>query len=101
MASQLAGAVTSMNEAADHYSQRVDGSAKALVEQISKVVEIGVRIDDLLQATRAMETSFVKLGTSEEFGETLSSLRTHLATSDELVKKITKPRTIVLEEARS
>lgn len=101
MASQLAGAVTSMNEAADHYSQRVDGSAKALVEQISKVVEIGVRIDELLQATRAMETSFVKLGASEEFGETLSSLRTHLATNDELVKKITKPRTIVLQEARS
>lgn len=101
MAGQLTAAVTSMNEAADHYSQRVDGSAKALVEQISKVVEIGVRIDELLKATQAMEHAFVKIGASEEFGETLSSLRTHLATSDELVKKITKPRTIVLQEARS
>ena len=101
MAGQLTAAVTSMNEAADHYSQRVDGSAKALVEQISKVVEIGVRIDELLKATQAMEHAFVKIGSSEEFGETLSSLRTHLATSDELVKKITKPRTIVLQEARS
>jgi hypothetical protein len=101
MASQLSTAVGSMNEAADHYSQRVEGSTRALVDQIGKVVEIGVRIDELLQATQAMEHAFVKLGTSEELGETLSSLRTHLATSDELVKKITKPRTIVLEESRS
>ena len=101
MASQLSGAVESMNQAADHYSQRVDGSARALVEQIGRVVEIGVRIDELLKATRSMETAFVKIGSAEEFGETLSSLRTHLATSDELVKKITKPKTIVLQEARS
>ena len=101
MAGQLSGAVSAINEAADHYSQRVDGSARALVEQISKVAEIGARIDELLQATRAMENAFVKIGSSEEFGETLSSLRAHLATSDELVKKITKPKTIVLQEARS
>ncbi len=101
MAAQLSAAVGAMNQAADHFSQRVDGSAKALVEQISRVVEIGVRIDELLKATKSMETAFVKIGSAEEFGETLSSLRTHLAASDELVKKITKPKTIVLQEARS
>ena len=101
MAQQLNHAVMQINEAADHYSLRVDNSAKALVDQIVRVVDVGTQIDHMLQTTRAMETALLKLGSSEEFGATLAQLREHLAASDEIVKKASRPRTIVFEEART
>jgi len=95
---QFQQATSQLAQASAQYSQRVDESSQALATQMARVVEIGSRIDNLLNASRAMETAFVNLGAGREFGETLSTLRSHLATSDELVKRLSKPRTIVLQE---
>lgn len=95
---QFQEATAQLSQASAQYGQRVEESSQALAAQMSRVIEIGSRIDNLLNASRAMETAFVNLGAGREFGETLSSLKSHLATSDELVKRLAKPRTIILQE---
>ncbi len=95
---QFQQATEQLTKAASQYGERVDQSSQALAAQMARVVEIGSRIDLLLNASRAMETAFVNLGTGHEFGETLTTLRSHLTASDELVKRLSKPRTIVLQE---
>ena len=98
LSSQFQASVAQLNQAAAQYGQRVDDSSKALALQMSRVVEIGARIDQLLNASRSMETAFVNLGAGKEFGETLGALRGHLESSDAALKQLAKPRTIVLQE---
>lgn len=98
LSQQFQQAVGQMNQASAQYGARVEESSRALAEQMARVVEVGARIDTLLNASRAMETAFVNLGAGREFGETLTTLRTHLTTSDETLKQLAKPRTIVLRE---
>ena len=37
----------------------------------------------------------------EEFRQTLANIRSHLNTSDELLKQLSKPRKVVFQEARA
>jgi hypothetical protein len=48
-----------------------------------------------------METTLRQVGNSDEFRQTLANLRTHLSTSDELLKQLSRPRKVVFQEARS
>ena len=98
LSQQFQQATAQLMQAAAQYGTRVDESSQALAAQMGRVVEIGSRIDQLLNASRAMETAFVNLGAGREFGETLGTLRTHLASSDDLMKRLSKPRTIVFQE---
>ena len=98
LSQQFQQATTQLAQSAAQYGARVEESSQALASQMARVVDIGNRIDQLLNASRAMETAFVNLGSSREFGETLGSLRSHLSASDEMMKRLTKPRTIILRE---
>jgi hypothetical protein len=40
------------------------------------------------------------VGSSDEFRQTLANIRSHLATSDELLKQLSRPRRVVFQEAR-
>lgn len=95
---QFQQATAQLSQAAAQYGQRVEESSQALAAQMGRVVEVGTRIDNLLNASRAMETAFVNLGAGREFGDTLTTLRSHLTASDDLLKRLSKPRTIVLQE---
>lgn len=101
LSQQFQASVAQLAQASAQYGARVEESSQALAAQMGRVVEIGSRIDQLLNASRAMETAFVNLGAGQEFGSTLSTLRSHLTTSDELIKRLSKPRTIVLQEQTS
>lgn len=98
LSQQFQQATAQLSQTAEQYGRRVEESSQALAAQMGRVVEIGDRIDKLLNASRAMETAFVNLGAGREFGETLTNLRSHLSASDELMKRLAKPRTIVLQE---
>lgn len=98
LSQQFQQATAQLMQAASQYGSRVDESTQALAAQMGRVVEIGGRIDSLLNASRAMETAFVNLGAGKEFGDTLGTLRSHLSASDDLMKRLSKPRTIVLQE---
>lgn len=100
MTDQFKQAVNLMETTSNQYAQRIDESSKRLGDQFVKIVDVGARIDQMLKAAVAMETALVKISSADEFGKTLASLRSHLGASDELVKKISRPRSIVLQEVR-
>ena len=47
---------------------------------------------------RAVETALAKISSAEEFQRTMSALREHLATTDDAVKRMSRPRRVVFEE---
>jgi methyl-accepting chemotaxis protein len=95
---EFQSAIEKVNEAASAHGQRVDASSKALADQVKRVTEVAAQIDGLLHASKAMESALAKIGSAEEFGQTLASIRSHLSTNDAFVQRMTKPRKIVLQE---
>lgn len=98
MGEQFQIAAQRLSSASDEYSKRVDSASSSLAQQIARITEVAAHIDSLIKATQAAETAIAKLSASDEFGQTLSALRGHLATSDEFVQRMTRPRRIVLQE---
>jgi biopolymer transport protein ExbB/TolQ len=101
LSTQFREAVAQMQGASADYSRSIDASAKRLDEQLGRVVEIGATIDQLLKVAGATETALSGISASRDFSDTLSSLRNHLEASDKLLKVMSKPRTITLQESIS
>jgi len=98
LAEQFKQSVASLDTATARYSERVQESAQALSEQLEKVQALGMEIDKVLRTTQSMETTLRQVGSSDEFRQTLSNLRTHLSASDELLKQLSRPRRVVFQE---
>ena len=101
LAEQFKQAVASLDSSTASYSERVQESAQALSQQLEKVQSLGQEIDKVLRTTQSMETTLRQVGSSDEFRQTLGTLRTHLMASDELLKSLSKPRRVVFQEQRS
>lgn len=99
-ASQLGASVTALREASSLAARGADEAARGLADQMTRLVDVGTRIESLLQATRAVEIALGDIAASKDFRLAMSELRTHLQTTDELVKRLSKPRQIVLTESR-
>lgn len=91
----------SLDSASARYSERIQASVDALVEQLDKVTQLGNEIDKVLRTTQSMEATLRQVGSSDEFRQTLANLRNHLLTSDELLKQLSRPRKVVFQEARA
>lgn len=100
LAESFKQSVTTLESASTRYSERVQQSIDSLNEQLEKVAQLGVEIDKVLRTTQAMETTLRQVGSSDEFRQTLANLRSHLSTSDELLKQLSRPRKVVFQEAR-
>jgi biopolymer transport protein ExbB/TolQ len=100
LADSFKQAATAMDNASSRYSERIQDSVKALTEQLDKVTTLGAEIDKVLRTTQAMEATLRQVGSSDEFRQTLATLRSHLVTSDELLKQLSRPRKVVFQEAR-
>ncbi len=96
----LGQAVQSLRDATSLAARGADEAARGLAEQMTRLVDVGTRIESLLQATRAVEIAMSDIAGSQEFRAAMTDLRKHLQTTDELVKRLSKPRQIVLTEAR-
>ncbi len=101
LSEQFRQAVTSLDSSTARYSERVQGSAQALSEQLANVQALGTEIDKVLRTTQSMEATLRQVGSSDEFRQTLSNLRSHLSASDELLKQLSKPRKVVFSELRA
>jgi biopolymer transport protein ExbB/TolQ len=101
LADQFKQSVASLDAAAAQYSEGVQESVQALTGQLQKVHQLGVEIDKVLRTTQTMESTLRQMGSSEEFRQTLSNLRTHLTASDELLKQLSRPRRVVFQETRA
>ena len=98
LTTHLDQAAARMGDAAAAHGRQVAESAQALGAQLQRVQELGSRIDQMLHTSAAMESALAKIGGSEQFGRTLAALQQHLAASDELVHKLSRPRKVVFEE---
>jgi biopolymer transport protein ExbB/TolQ len=93
--------VGTLEAASSRYSERIQQAAESLVEQLDKVTQLGNEIDKVLRTTQSMEATLRQVGSSDEFRQTLANIRNHLATSDELLKQLSRPRKVIFQEARS
>jgi len=100
LADSFRQAVSSLETASTRYSERMQQSVESLNEQLEKVAQLGVEIDKVLRTTQVMEGTLRQVGSSDEFRQTLANLRSHLSTSDELLKQLSRPRKVVFQEAR-
>jgi biopolymer transport protein ExbB/TolQ len=101
LADSLKQAAMTLETSSARYSERIQQSVESLNEQLEKVTQLGMEIDKVLRTTQVMETALRQMGSSDEFRQTLANLRSHLTTSDELLKQLSRPRKVVFQEARS
>lgn len=93
--------VASMDSASSRYSERIQTSVESLNEQLESIQKVGAEIDKVLRTTQSVEATLRQVGSSDEFRQTLANLRTHLTTSDELLKQLSRPRKVVFQESRA
>ena len=79
-------------------AQQIEKANASLASQVEKLMAASANIEKLLHATQSIEGALKSVSTSEEFKKTLSSLQTHLAESDKLIREASRPRTIKLVE---
>jgi hypothetical protein len=90
--------VAGMDAASARYSEQIQTSVAALNEQLTAVQQLGNEIDKVLRTTQVVEGTLRTVSNSDEFRQALSSLRTHLSASDELLKQLAKPRKVIFQE---
>lgn len=101
LADSFKQSVATLDTASGRYSDRIQQSADKLTEQIENIQKVGSEIEKVLRTTQSMDATLRQIGGSDEFRQTLANLRTHLITSDELLKQLSKPRKMVFQEART
>ncbi len=99
-AAQLGQSVQALREASSLAARGADEAARGLASQMTRLVDVGTRIESLLQATRAVEIALGDIAASQDFRGAMAELRKHLQATDDLVRKLSKPRQIVLTESR-
>ncbi|NQU11032.1 MotA/TolQ/ExbB proton channel family protein [bacterium] len=101
LAEQFRAAVDGLGNASGRYAERIGASVEALNEQLTNVKDLGLEIDKVLRTTQSVETTLRTVGNSDEFRATLANLRTHLTTSDELLRQLSRPRKVIFQEAHT
>jgi uncharacterized phage infection (PIP) family protein YhgE len=79
----------------------VDKSLRAAQEISSRMDEVGklaASIEELLRIEEAVQQGLQTLTATEEFRETMATIRSHLATTDAFCDRLSQPRVITLEE---
>ncbi len=80
------------------HAGHIEASNLALIAQLDKIAELEKEVGKILHIQEAVEGAMKSVAASEEFQQTLASLRTHLEASDQLLAEVSKPRTIRLIE---
>lgn len=101
LADSFKQAVATMDSASARYADRIGASVEALTQQLENITKLGSEIDKVLRTTQSMEATLRQVGSSDEFRQTLANIRSHLVTSDELLKQLSKPRKVVFAEQRA
>ena len=97
---QLNQTINVLRDATGLAARGADEAARGLAQQMTRLVDVGASIEKTLQATKAVEVVLQDLASADDFRKTLLELRQHLKTSDDLIRKLSKPKQIVLQESR-
>ena len=78
--------------------QKAANAAGVVEQQITTIMELGAKIQELLKVEQALERAMAGLAGAEDFKKSFAQLREHLATTDEFCRRLSKPRVITLHE---
>jgi hypothetical protein len=96
---KLQAVVGSLEKTTSDYAQRVQGSTQDLAKQLENVAKLGQQIEKALHVTQSMQAMMSEVTGAEDFRKTLADLRQHLVATDDLMRQLSRPRTVVLEES--
>lgn len=99
VAQQLGQNNSALSEVLDAHAAKLNESTKALTAQLDKIAGLEKEIGNVLHLQESVDGTLKSVAASEDFRETLSTLRTHLQASDKLLQEAVKPRTIRLVES--
>ncbi len=92
------GTSEKMQAALTAHAGQVSQSTQLLASQLEKIQTIAKEIEKLFFVQQAVDNTIKAVTTTEEFKNTLTGLKLHLEKSDNLLREVTKPRTIRLVE---
>lgn len=78
--------------------QKAANAAGVVEQQIATITNLGAKVQELLKVEQALERAMVGITSTDEFQKTFTQLRTHLETTDDFCRKLSKPRVITLHE---
>jgi hypothetical protein len=88
-----------LEQVLQNHAAQLQQASDTIGSQLSRISELQENIGDLLRVQEAIDGTLKAVTTTDEFKETITSLRTHLEDSDKLLREIAKPRTIRLVES--
>lgn len=94
----LGGSTDKWQGALSAHAQQVSQANQTLVAQLEKIQTLGKDIEKVFHVQQMVDGTIKAVTTTEEFKNTLTSLRAHIEQSDALIREVTKPRTIRLVE---
>lgn len=94
----LGGSTDKWQGALATHAQQVGVANQALVAQLEKIQTLGKDIEKVFHVQQMVDGTIKAVTTTEEFKNTLTSLRQHIEKSDALIREVAKPRTIRLVE---
>lgn len=95
----LANSADKWHGALTTHAHQVTQANQALVAQLEKIQAMGKEIEKLYQVQQAVDGTIKAVTTTQEFKDTLSSLKKHVEESDKLLREVSKPRTVRLIES--
>ena len=98
MADRYAGTAREIQATLGESLQKAAGAAGVVEQQITTIVELGAKIQELLKVEQALERAMAGIAGADDFQKSFAQLREHLATTDEFCRRLSKPRVITLHE---
>jgi len=83
---------------AEHVNS-IEAANHELADQLEKIATLEKNIENVLKIQEVVDGTLKTVAASEEFSKLISTLRDHLEKSDDLLKEVSKPRTIRLIES--
>ncbi len=98
LAGQYAKSAQAVQATLGESLQKAANAAGIVEQQIATITNLGAKVQELLQVEQALERAMAGITSADEFQKTFARLREHLATTDELCRRLSKPRVITLQE---
>lgn len=97
----LAGSNDQLKSVLAQHAESLQKASTAIASQLDKIMALEKDIQQVLHVQQVTDGTLKAVAATEEFKQTMTTLRQHLTASDNLIKEVTKPRTIRLVESET
>ncbi|MBU1693333.1 MAG: hypothetical protein KKC51_05150 [Verrucomicrobia bacterium] len=88
-----------LETALKQHAEQVQAASQGLQAQLDRIGQLGKDIEKVLHVQETVAGTLKAVAATEEFRQTLETLRKHVEASDALLREVAKPRTIRLVES--